>query len=217
MYKAYLDNNIIVGIEDGDYTIEQFLNKNNYSYYFSQAHLEELLEAKDNPKVSQEGRLNLLAKLCGRNYILTGVDNIPEFFDKEPIEMYYLLKNISLIRHLLTQSVSQGDKIASLFRHKLGFDPKQFNNEAPEEILGIIDDRMKDKICIDLYTWLIQTESNNVRTIYHALLQIIDMANYWGDKKTTHSNVARLYDASHAYFAQISDVLVTNDTKMRKK
>lgn len=74
MYKAYLDNNIIVDIEDGAYTIEQFLNKNNYSYYFSQAHLEELLEAKDNPKVSQEGRLNLLAKLCGRNHILTGVD-----------------------------------------------------------------------------------------------------------------------------------------------
>ena len=46
---------------------------------------------------------------------------------------------------------------------------------------------------------------------------MIDSANYWGDKKTSHSNVARLYDASHAYFAQICDVLVTNDKRMRAK
>lgn len=131
--------------------------------------------------------------------------------------MYHLVKNISLFRHLLTQSVNQGDKIASLFRQKLGFDPKQFNNEAPEEILGIINDRLKHKIGLDLYTWLIQTEANNGRAIYHTMLQLIDMVNYWGDKKTNHSNEARLYDASHAYFAQISDVLVTNDTKMIKK
>jgi hypothetical protein len=216
MYKAYLDNNIIVSIEDGDHSVEQFVCKNDCAYYFSQAHIEELLEAKDNPKVSQDGRLNLIAKLCGRNHILTGGDTVPEFFDKEPIEIYYSVK-YNFIRQLILQSVSQGDKLASLFRQTLGFDSKQFNNEAPEETLGIIDDRMRNKIGVDLYTWLIQTEANNGRAIYHTLLQIIDMANYWGDKKTNHSNVARMYDAAHAYFAQICDVLITNDKKMSKK
>ena len=43
------------------------------------------------------------------------------------------------------------------------------------------------------------------------------MANYWGEKKTNHSDVARLYDSSHAYFAQLCDVLVTNDMKMGMK
>lgn len=43
------------------------------------------------------------------------------------------------------------------------------------------------------------------------------MANYWSDKKTSHSDIARLYDASHAYSAQICDVLVSNDRKMRYK
>ena len=55
------------------------------------------------------------------------------------------------------------------------------------------------------------------QSIYHTLIQLIDMANYWGDKKTNHSNVARLYDAAHAYFAQICDVLITNDKKMIMK
>lgn len=63
MFKAYLDNNVIVDIEDGKYSVEQFLNKDGYAYYFSQAHIEELLEAKGNPKISQSGRLNLLSNM----------------------------------------------------------------------------------------------------------------------------------------------------------
>ena len=215
MLKVYLDNNIILDIEDGAYSVEQFLSKDDCSYYFSQAHIEELLEAENNPKVSQEGRLNLITKLCGWNYILTGV-TVPEFFDKEPIEMYFLVKN-NIFRQFLLQNVYKGDKPALLFRQTLGFNSKQFNNETPEGILGIINDRMRNKLGIDLYTWLIQTEANNGRAIYHTLLQLIDMANYWGDKKTNHSNVARMYDAAHAYYAQICDVLVTNDTRMSKK
>ena len=46
MFKVYLDNNIIVDIEEGNYSVEQFLNKNEYLYYFSKAHLEELLEKR---------------------------------------------------------------------------------------------------------------------------------------------------------------------------
>ena len=63
----------------------------------------------------------------------------------------------------------------------------------------------------------IETEANNGSSIYHTLLQLINMANYWGDKETYHSNDARLYDAEHAYYAQICDMLVTNDKKMRMK
>lgn len=31
------------------------------------------------------------------------------------------------------------------------------------------------------------------------------------------NNVARLYDSSHAYYAQKCDILVSNDTRMRVK
>lgn len=37
------------------------------------------------------------------------------------------------------------------------------------------------------------------------------------DKPTDHSNIARMHDASHAYFAQLCDVFVSNDKKMRYK
>ncbi len=216
MYKAYLDNNIIVGIEDGDYSVEQFLNKNDYSYYFSQVHLEELLEAESNPKVSQEGRLNLIAKICGRNHILTGDDNKPEFFDKEPIEMYRI---VAPLRQFLNPAVAvnQGNLLAKKVRQLFGFEAKQFNNESPEKVLSIIDAKMKEKLNLNIVSYLKETKAYNNSTIYHTLLQLINMANYWGDKDTSHSNVARLYDAEHAYFAQLCDVFVTNDKKLRMK
>lgn len=217
MIKVYLDNNIIVDIEDGKILVDLFLNRGDCAYYFSQAHIEELLEAKDNPKVSQRGRLNLLSKLCGRNHILTGVGDIPEFFDKEPLEMYNLSCNTYLVRQLINQSVNQFEALALNVRQELGFDTIQFNNEFPNNVLNLIDRRMKKKLGINLIAYLKKTEANMGKSLYHTLMQLVDMANYWGDKKTNHSNVARLYDASHAYFAQLCDILVTNDRRMSMK
>lgn len=217
MFKAYLDNNVIVDIEDGKYSVKQFLNKYDYAYYFSYAHIEELLEAKGNPKISQSGRLNLLSKLCGKNNILPGVADVPEFFDKEPIEMYNLAGNTYHIRQLLHQAINQYDEIALRVRKELGFDTLRFNNESPENVLRLIDKRLQETSGIDLVTYLKETEACMGNALYHTLMQLIDMANYWGDKKTNRSNMARMYDASHAYFAQICDVLVTNDKKMSMK
>ena len=216
MYKVYLDNNIIVDIEEGNYSVEQFLNKNDYLYYFSKAHLEELLEAKDNPKVSQEKRLNLIAELCGKNHILTGVVDSPEFFDKEPREMFCITAYSRQFFHPANID-NQGNRSALKVRQVLGFNAKQLNNEPPDKILSIIDTRMKERVGIGLISYLKETEANNGSSIYHTLIQLINIANYWGDKETYHSNDARLYDAEHAYYAQICDMLVTNDKKMRMK
>lgn len=215
MYKVYLDNNIIVSIEDGEYSVEQFLSKNDYVYYFSQAHFEELLEAKNNPPISQTERLNLISKLSKKNRIITGVGFTPELFDKEPAEMFRLVD--TPIRQMIDQAVNKDDKSALSFRQKLGLDAKILNNQSPEMVLSIINNRMKERIGLDIFSYLKETEAINGRAMYHTLMQLIDMANYWGDKKTDHSNVARMYDAAHAYFAQICDVLVTNDKKMSKK
>ncbi len=93
-----------------------------------------------------------------------------------------------------------------------------FNNESPDEVLKLIDERVKQKFKdMDLLTYIWATEAYGGKALYHTLFNLIDAANYWGDKKTAHSNVARLYDAAHAYFAQVCDVLVTKDKRMRAK
>ncbi|MBR5747479.1 MAG: hypothetical protein IKY01_01690 [Prevotella sp.] len=214
--KAYLDNNVLVDIEFGKYSVDTFQAITDVAYYYSEAHMNELLEAKGNPKVSQEGRLMLISKLCVRNNILTGGFDEPEIFEKEPIEMYKLCDNPFLA--FIAQQVNTGDELFMELRERLGFDSTVFNNVSPDKVLEMIDEKVKEKFDnIDLLTYLRETEAFGGKPLYHTLFNLIDSANYWGDKKTAHSNVARLYDAAHAYFAQVCDVLVTNDKRMRAK
>lgn len=51
------------------------------------------------------------------------------------------------------------------------------------------------------------------RTVFSSLFNLLDFVCYWHDK----NHAARLYDSSHAYFAQYCDVLVSNDKRMRIK
>ena len=214
--KVYLDNNVLVDIEGGKYSADTFLSIPDVSYYYSDAHMNELLEAKGNPKVSQKGRLGLITKLCGRNNILTGVCDVPEIFEKDPVEMYKIC-DIPL-RAYIAQQVNTGDELFAELRERLGFDSTVFNNVNPSQVLKMIDEKVKDKLDnLDLLKYLRTTNAYGGKPLYHTLFNLIDSANYWGDKKTAHSNVARLYDAAHAYFAQVCDMLVTNDKRMRAK
>lgn len=213
--KVYIDNNVLVDIEVGKYSVEDFTGIPGATYYYSDAHINELLEAKGNPKVSQGGRLSLISQLCGCNNILTGGFEAPEICEKEPVEMYKLCD--TPMRAFIVQQVNTGDDLFMELREKLDFDSTIFNNVSPELVLEMIDERVKQKLNIDLKTYLKATEAFGGKPLYHTLFNLIDSANYWGDKKTSHSNIARLYDAAHAYFAQVCDVLVTNDKRMRAK
>ena len=213
--KVYLDNNVLVDIEAGKYSADTFLLIPDIAYYYSDAHMNELLEAKENSKVSQDDRLRLISQLCGSNNILTGGLDAPEIFEKEPVEMYRLCD--TPLRAFIAQLVNSGDDRFIELRDRLDFDSTIFNNVSPDLVLEMIDEKAKQKLNIDLLTYLRATEAFGGKPLYHTLVNLIDSANYWGDKKTAHSNVARLYDAAHAYFAQVCDVLVTNDKRMRAK
>lgn len=213
--KVYMDNNVLVDIEVGKYSVENFTVMSGATYYYSDAHINELLEAKGNPKVSQRGRLSLISQLCGCNNILTGGFEAPEIYEKEPVEMYKLCD--TPMRAFIVQQVNTGDDLFMKLREKLDFDSTIFNNVSLELVLEMIDERVKQKLNIDLKTYLKATDAFGGKPLYHTLFNLIDSANYWGDKKTSHSNIARLYDAAHAYFAQVCDVLVTNDKRMRAK
>lgn len=215
MMRVYLDNNVLVDIEQGIFKVEDFLAQPNTKYYYSDAHLGELLEARGNSKVSQEGRLDLISRICGQNCILSGVLNDPEFIQKDVREMYRIAD--TPLRSVINSMAAKGANIFEKVRIELDFESRQFNNESPEKVLGIIDERMKEKLGIGLIPYLLSSEAFGGKVLYYTLLNIIDTANYWGDDKTNHSEVARLYDASHAYSAIICDALVTSDRRMMAK
>jgi hypothetical protein len=213
--RVYLDNNVLVDVEQGKLKEEFFLSRPNTEYYYSDAHLGELLEARGNTKVSQKDRLKLISRICGQNCILSGVLDEPEFIQKDVLEMYRIAD--TPLRSAINAMAKSGTNIFEKVRVELGFEGRQFNNEPPEKVLSVIDERMKEKLGIGLIPYLLSSEAFGGKVLYYTLLNMIDTANYWGDTKTDYSEVARLHDAFHAYSAIICDALVTSDKRMMAK
>lgn len=86
-------------------------------------------------------------------------------------------------------------------------------NNSPAKILNVLDERMQEHWGYGIEVYLRKQEADQNRTRYNTLFNLLDFVYYWRDE----SHTARLYDASHAYFAQICDFLVSNDKRMRIK
>ena len=55
------------------------------------------------------------------------------------------------------------------------------------------------------------------RTVFGTLFNLLDLACYYKDKQTEHSNIARFHDASHAYYAQLCDFFVSERMRYKTK
>lgn len=219
--KVYLDNNIIVGIEEGGYELNLFKSFSSAEYYYSAAHVDELIEGKDNLPISVDKRLTTISELSGTNHILNGYQN-PEFFDKPVQEMYALAISPlqTMIRNQINSATNNFNVDNDRFLEILKLKRIEVNNIKPCYIISEIDRRMleaenpADRISVREY--LIRSEAAG-RSLYCTLFNLLDSACFHKDKPTAHSNIARMHDASHAYYAQLCDVFVSDDKKMRYK
>lgn len=219
--KVYLDNNIIVGIENGEFDIALFRTIGNVEYFYSAAHIDELIEGEHLQKLSVEKRLMTIEQLAGTNHILNGA-HTPEFFPKTPKEMYEISHTpwAMMLRTNMNIGLNAFNPDRDKFLEVLKLNKIEVNNIKPCEIINEIDKRLQkaddpnDRISVEQY--LERTEAIG-RAVYGTLFNLLDFACFHKDKPTDHSNIARMHDASHAYFAQLCDVFVSNDKKMRYK
>ena len=56
-----------------------------------------------------------------------------------------------------------------------------------------------------------------VMAAFQSFFNAMDMLGFWQDKRTERSNMARSYDANHAYFASACDYFITNDRRTCNK
>lgn len=219
--KVYLDNNVIVGIEEGDYSQSMFTSLPCVEYYYSSAHVEELIEGKDNPKISVERRLATISDLTGTNHILNGNQD-PEFFQKSIQEMYTLACTPlhTMLRHRINIATNNFNVDNDRFLEILRLKRIEVNNIKTCDIFSEIERRLleaddpADRISVKEY--LKRSEAVD-RSLYCTLFNLLDFACFHKDKPTSHSNIARMHDASHAYYAQLCDVFVSDDKRMRYK
>lgn len=216
---VYLDNNVWVDIEYGNYSIDAF-RRVDTEYFFSDNLIEELLEAEGNPKVSPQMRLELIDSLCGDNFILAGFLDKPDLTVRQSAFERYSELQKPLYRELrkrIHQGQIEADK---LDREKLlnlvGLRRIEINNIATASILGKVDELLKEFIVNGIEHFLSLCEAQG-RAVYSTLFNLLDYLCYWPDKKTERSAIARGVDSSHAYSAQVCDYLLTNDKRMIAK
>jgi hypothetical protein len=124
------------------------------------------------------------------------------------------------MRNQLKQAATNLNPDSRKFLEALQKETKEINNIPSDKIFDVIDKQlskaMNPRNRIQTSAYLALTEAKG-RAVYGSLFNWLDAFCFYKDKKTDHSNIGRMYDASHAYHAQLCDILVTNDKRMKYK
>lgn len=212
--KAYLDNNILVYVENGILKIEDFLSKSGVNYYFSEIHMDELMNGLDNHPELKEKRLRTIEQLCGSNYIEPEVGPFKSgYAEMTPQKAFELSMQFKFLHDHLYNFTKAMRFNRDVILESLVMDKMEVGNYKPSEIFGIINEQMKEHWGYDIEVYLQKQCASNGRTVFSSLFNLLDFVCYRHDK----NHAARLYDSSHAYFGQYCDVLVTNDKRMTIK
>lgn len=216
MIRVYLDNNILVDIEDGKYHSEAFLIKPHIEYYYSDAHMSELLNGIDNGLVGlKEKRLSTIKRLCGNRFL---VQDAPGYKRSlaicEPSQAFENAERLGYMRRPINSIVQNFTPNRVAILNELNVDPREVGSLNPDEVFEAIEKRLlSSDYHFSIEDYLRLSEASVGRTVFASLFNLLDMVSYRKDK----DSVARLYDASHAYYAQMCHILVTNDARMRLK
>lgn len=213
--RVYLDNNVLIDIEEHNYCLEDFLLISGVEYYYSNAHIGELLNGVDKSiSKLKERRLSTINAVCGDKYLFQDNPFVIRYARCKPEHVYENLSQIDFIRRDINELASSFTPNRVGIMKELQWDVKKVGNFSPEDIFDAIDKEYRSSgYHCGIKEYLLLSEAYTEKTIYSSLFNLLDMVGYRKDK----NNVARLYDASHAYYAQKCDVLVSNDARMRVK
>lgn len=213
--RVYLDNNVLIDLEENLYSLKDFLSIHGVEYYYSNAHISELLNGVDRsiPGI-KERRLSTINVVCGNKYLFQDTPSIIKFARCTPEQAYENVRQSDFMRELINEMAKGFTPNRAGILEELQWDAKEVGNYPPEDIFEAIDKKYRaSKYNFGIKEYLLLSEAYSESTVYISLFNLLDMVGYRKDK----NNVARLYDSSHAYYAQMCDVLVSNDARMRVK
>jgi len=214
--KVYLDNNILISIEDKEISLDVFKNiDKKYSYVYSYAHIQELMEANSSYDELKKIRLKTIQDLTNNVYIFPDNSQISSKTEN-PENVILTLKMFSGLMEITRQTVNNFNIDRANLISLLGIDEKRINNYTPTEVIKYIDKAIASRFLIGLNN-LINLTGISLHERIITLFNIMDFVGFWKDKKTERSNLARLYDSSHTYFSSCCDLFVSKDLRARNK
>lgn len=232
--RVYLDNNIIVSLENGDYSLSRIFDlipNTNLEFYYSSSHIFELETFKGSKNVSKENlnskRFNTITKLTQNKYlyIQPKSDTIVEL-SMEPQEAYDTISTSQIGLSAMNGFVNLIPKSTQEdLRKEMGIEITKLNNYSRQEIIEQLNYKLAEtgsnQSFLDIIESSIKTVNNssgsNLDLRTSVIFGLLDLFGYWKDEFTDTSNYARLWDSQHAYFATYCDYFISDDKRTRNK
>lgn len=214
--KIYFDNNIFISIEDGE--IDYLSMKEKFirdEFVFSYAHIQELLEVMNDRENIVSNRMRTITLLTDNQYVFPDTYSL-NFKIEEPQNVIKAYSNMPLLSTLLKISAINFNINRECVIDFLEIDLKRINNYKPYELIDNLNEVMKRKLFINVSDFINQA-GNGFRDNVTTLFNYLDLIGFWKDEQTNKSNLARIYDASHTFFASACDIFVSNDRRARNK
>ena len=231
---AYLDNNIIVSIENGDYTLNEvkaLLPDTKTRFFYSSAHIFELETFQGNPKITKTDllakRFDTVRNIFKNNYLYLDLkENRLTHILEDPQEVYNTITfvpfGIDAMKGFMNLfSKEQKEEV----RQHLGIEMQKINNYTATEVIDHLNTKLTNwgtnHSFLDMIEYGIQhhPDGNNfgLHNRIAGVFELLDLFGYWRDRETDTSNYARLWDADHSFFASYCDYFISDDKRTRHK
>lgn len=232
MKTAYLDNNIIIDIEQGNVSIETLISNIDTEikqFFYSAAHLQEAHEIKGTPTEIKERlkkRFLTISKITNNNYLFHELKTkIVHKQIEKPEIVYQTITEVKFGQTAMKSMVnSSNEEQKAVFRNQLNLDITKLNNYSPEEVVEQINEKKEafgGYSLIGLIDHTITLFPNNkdfgLHNKFGGVFEMLDLVGYWKDKYNEKSNYARLWDSNHAYFSSFCDYFISEDKRTRNK
>ena len=216
--KAYLDNNILISIEDKQIDLESIkkLSEQGIDFVYSYAHLDELLEAKDEDGSLTSKRINTILEATKNHYSYPTGDLI-EFRFEDPNNVIREIRRHPELNTTLRMSIQNFHVDRAEIIRQLGINKIQLNDYKAEEVVNYLNTiLLKQNSSID-FIQMINSSGLMLHEKISSVFNFLDIFGYKTDKKNDKSDIARANDATHVFFATGCDYFVSNDKRARNK
>lgn len=214
--KVYLDNNILISIEDGEIELNELrkLFKVEPQFVYSYVHIQELLEASDLDSLIPQ-RTQTITKVTNNFYSYPDGTAI-EFKTEDPNSIVKLYQSLKVMNDLMRSSVQGFNVDRDWLLNKLKISKVEMNNIVPKKVVEHLNQILAYQLIPNFQNMVLMSGSS-IREQIASSFNFLDFLGYWTDKQNSKANLARMYDASHTYFSSACDFFISNDKQAINK
>ena len=239
-----MDWNIIISLQQGelDHVLTSLQHKRKAGEIllpFSATHVEEARSIKGPTQEKRHKwiaeRLDFLSNLTDNLYLYNAINTpTPYLIEEHPRDVYATLSEMPWAQGIMNWMIKAfgSPKRLRSNRSVIGVDPSRLNSIEPPNVIEQIDQIVQnstsgrsEKIFEDFgVRKLLETSLQYYPPSYHGfenqvavVFSALNSLGFWPDRGNDSAAVAGFHDSSHAAAAAYTDVLASNDKRMRIK